>query len=558
MVCLFVRRWVSQGSRFCAAALLAAGFVGGAAAQPVSGLIVKFKDAPAHERVAALSASQRSAQTSRVQLALAGARISEARLKPVGRDAQHLDFGRQLSATEAQAMAERLRSQPDVEWVELNQREQLLQAAVIPDDAYYSFDVPTNDPGQWWLRPPGETQGSWPASWGAPGVQNAWSVEKGRASAIVAVLDTGTTPHSEMFGRFLPGYDFVSEVEYANDHDGRDADPSDPGDGVTQADIDANPVLFGGCTAQASSWHGTAISGIIAAATNNAAGIAGINWNGRVLPVRVAGKCGATVTDIVDGMRWAAGLPVSNVPDNPNPARIINISFGGSTACGNLYQTTVNELAAIGVVVVAAAGNSAGAFDNPTGSLSRPASCAGVVAVTALARDGIKAYYSNFGSGVTVATVGGDRTVDDGVLTLSNTGVQAPATESYANEFGTSFSAPIVSGVISLMLSANPNLTVPQIISGLRASARPHVTSNLAACSSTNVGACKCTTSTCGAGILDAEGAVRYALNPPAPPNDGGGGGALGWVWLVGLGLGVLALAGLSGLARAGRKHLPE
>lgn len=550
-----VRRF-SACSRFLMGLCLAVGLAGVASAQsavrqapPVSGLIVKLKDAPSHERMSALSASSlREAETSRVRRALVGARMSEARTQPVGRDALHLDLGRRLPVAEAQALAERLRSQPDVEWVELNEREHLL---AVPNDQYYAYNPTNGDTGQWWLRPAGETTGGWPASWGVPGVEGTWSIQTGSASAVVAVLDSGTTAHSEMFGRFLPGYDFVSELEYANDNTGRDDNPSDPGDWVTQTEADTDP-LFSGCTVQASSWHGTSVSGIIAAATNNTTGVAGINWNGRVLPVRVAGKCGATVADIVDGMRWAAGLHVANVPDNPNPAHIINISFGGSAACGNAYQSAINELAGIGVVVVAAAGNEAGA-------LTRPASCSGVVAVAALARDGLKTYYSNFGSGVTISTVGGDDTVDDGVLTLSNAGTSVPGADWYKNEFGTSFSAPIVSGVISLMLSTNPNLTVTQIIAGLRSTARPHVTSNLAVCSSTNTGACKCTTSTCGAGILDAEGAVRYAMNPPAPPSSGdSGGGALSWIWLVGLALGVLALAALSRLARADREGLAQ
>jgi serine protease len=370
---------------------------------------------------------------------------------------------------------------------------------------------------------------------------------------VVAVLDTGTTNHSDMNAHYLLGYDFVSDVTYSNDGNGRDTDPSDPGDWVPAAQANDPNSEFYLCETT-SSWHGTSVSGIIAAVTNNTTGIAGVNWNGRVLPVRVAGKCGATLEDIVDGMRWAAGLHVDGVPDNANPARIINISFGGSAACGKLYQDTINELAGVGAVVVAAAGNEAG-------GLSRPASCSGVVAVAALARDGLKAAYSNFGAGVTVSTLGGDSAVDDGILTLYNTGAESPDVEDYFNRVGTSFSTPIVSGVISLMLSANPNLTVPQIIAGLRSTARPHVTSNLAVCSSTNSGACKCTTSTCGAGILDAEGAVRYAAAPTLPSGGGGGdsgGGALSWIWLVGLGLGVLALAGLSRLARAGREGLAQ
>lgn len=537
------------GSRAVLGASLMLGLAGGAVAQPVDGLIVKFKDAPTHERLAALDAGRlRQAETGRLQRVLQAARMPEAVARPAGRAAQHFSYGRQLSTAEAQALADRLRSQPEVEWVEPNARERLLQSTVVPNDTYYAYFAP-DDPGQWWLRPAGETLGQWPASWGAPGVQNAWSVETGRSSAVIAVLDTGKTDHSDLSGRYLQGHDFVSEAAYATDGNGRDTDPSDPGDWVTQSEIDTNPLfdpLF--CTAQDSSWHGTIISGIVAASTNNNLGVAGINRNGRVLPVRVAGKCGATVLDITDGMRWAAGLDVAGAPRNLNPARIINISFGGSAACGNLYQNTIDELATYGVVVVAAAGNEQGA-------VTRPASCSGVVGVAALARDGLKAGYSNLGARVVVSTVGGDPDVDDGILTLVNTGTQSPGAEGYANVFGSSFSAPIVSGVVSLMLSANPDLTLPQIISGLQVTARPHVQSaNLSACSATNAGPCVCTTSTCGAGVLDAEQAVRYAAGAPSENNRGGG--ALGWAWLIGLAFGVLGVARASELGRARRKRL--
>lgn len=540
------------GLRALWAASLALGLAGAAMAQPVDGLIVKFKNAPTHERMAALNASSRSAETNRLHRVLQAARMTEVRTRPAGRAAQHFTFGRQLPQAEAQAAAERLRSQPDVEWVELNTRERLLQAAPVPNDLYYPF-VSNTDTGQWWLRPPGETAGGLPASWGAPGVQNAWSLEQGRSSAVVAVLDTGITNHPDLTGRFLTGYDFVSETEYANDGNGRDADPSDPGDWVSDADVTNSPALFGACTVQDSSWHGTIISGMVAASTNNTIGVAGINWNGRVLPVRVAGKCGATVLDITDGMRWAAGLAVAGAPTNLNPARIINISFGGSAACGNLYQDTIDELASRGVVVVAAAGNEQ---TSPT----RPASCAGVVGVAALARDGLKAGYSNFGARVVISTVGGDPGIDDGLLTVFNDGAESPGAATYGSVYGTSFAAPVVSGVISLMLSGNSQLSVPQIISGLQVTARPHVQANgVPECATKDPEACVCTTSTCGAGVLDAEQAVRYAIGAPldtGPPPDDEGGGALGWVWLAGLALAVLALArAASGPRGAGRKH---
>lgn len=543
--------WSRFGRQF--GVLVAVGLTCGAAvwAAPADGLIVKLRDAPAHERAARLGAAEQARHIERLQRLLQTERITEARVRPAGRDAQHLNFGRRLSEAEAEALATRLRARPEVEWVEPNTRERLLQALPTPNDPYFAYVSPT-DLGQWWLRPDGETTGGQLPSYGAPGVQNAWARQTGRPSAVVAVLDTGITAHADLAGRVLPGYDFVSELEYANDGNGRDPDPSDPGDWVSQADITGNPALFDTCPEQPSSWHGTIISGIVAAATNNNLGVAGVSWNGRVLPVRVAGKCGATVLDITDGMRWAAGLAVPGAPLNPHPARIVNISFGGSAACGGLYQSTVDELASVGVVVVAAAGNEAGA-------VTRPASCRGVVGVAALARDGLKASYSNFGPQVTVATVGGDPDADDGLLTLLNTGSQAPGADSYGNVFGTSFATPVVSGVISLMLSVNERLTVAQVIAGLRATARPHVQSagGVPACSSSSPNTCVCTTSTCGAGVLDAEGALRYAASPPPPAgaSDDGGGGALGALWLLGLALAVAALQSQRRPIRGGRRR---
>ncbi|HEX3140726.1 MAG TPA: S8 family peptidase [Rhizobacter sp.] len=513
---------------------------------PVAGLIVKFRDAPASaESAASRAATARSAEhPAHMRRVLQAARMSEARMRPVGRAAQHLSFGRMLSRADAEQMAAQLREQPEVEWVVANERERRLD---VPNDPLY---LPARDSsGQWWLYPNSA------ASAGVPGIETAWLTETGQASAIVAVLDTGITAHSELNGRLLPGYDFVSDVEYANDGGGRDADPTDPGDWVDAADL-ARPE-FAGCTEQDSYWHGTVISGLLAARTNNSLGVAGISWNGRVLPVRVAGKCGATVADIVDGMRWAAGLEVQGVPRNPNPARVINISFGGSAACNPLYQSTIDELASIGAVVVAAAGNEAGA---PT----RPASCKGVVGVAGLRRDGLKASYSNFGNQIVVSTVAGDPASDDGLLTVWNEGLREPQAEGYANVFGTSFAAPIVSGIASLMLSVNPRLTVGQVIEGLRAGARPHVVKpGLPLCSVQAPSNCVCTTSTCGAGIADAPGALQYARNAPlltATPtaSESSGGGALGVWWLLGLALGVVAAAFVSGPRGAQRKRLAQ
>ena len=580
--------WFIEGVRLvrlvAGAAALAALSAFPAFAQPVErpahGLIVKLRDVPA-ERAHALAAGRADSETDdrRLQRVLGAAGAFGARVHPVGRTARHLDFGHVLRGGEAECLAAQLRAQPEVEWVVANERER--RADAVPSDPYFQ--------NQWWLQAAGGSNANAPGARlrGVPGFQAAWPAEKGRPSAVVAVLDTGITSHPDLAGHVLPGYDFVSTLEYANDGNGRDADASDPGDWVSRADIDQPGTAFDACAVENSSWHGTQIAGMLAAATDNGIGIAAASWNGRVLPVRVAGKCGAEVADIVDGMRWAAGLAVAGVPPNPNPARIVSISFGSNAPCNAAYQDAIDELSAVGAVVVVAAGNE---HTVPM----RPANCRGVIAVAALNRDGFKATYSNFGASVSLATVGGDPVSegawggalgDDGLVTLDNAGPRGAEAGTYARVFGSSFTAPIVAGAVSLMLSANPNLTAAQIIEGLRLSARPHLVSpTMESCSALNPGRCICTTATCGAGILDAAEAVRYAqtlfagavytprrwptevldnaevdaalaLGPDLPANaadgvvaaaagsGGAGGGAMGLPWLAALALAVVVVA---------------
>jgi serine protease len=511
--------------------LASAGFfaAGASAAQAVDGLIVQLRDAPTHEALArahALSADAAGvAESARWQRVLRDSGLDGSRAglpqmagrRATGLSAQVLQFERPLGAAQAEALAQRLRERADVAWVVPNRREHRLQ---VPTDPFYASDV--SDPNeQWWLHPVSGSDANVLSARlrGVPGFQAAWQRSTGVpavAAARIAVLDTGITPHAELAGHVLAGYDFVSDTNFSNDGNGRDADPTDPGDWVDSADRAKS--AFADCAVERSSWHGTLIAGVLAAASNNGQGVAGINWGGQVVPVRVAGKCGAAVSDIIDGMRWAAGLHVSGVPDNPNQARIVNVSFGGEGACNAAYQQAIDELHAAGAVVVAAAGNDHAA-------LTRPANCSGVIGVAALNRDGFKATYSNFGAQVVLATVGGDdgegawgralgaaSLADSGLLTIYNDGQTTQGADSYASLFGTSFSTPLVSGAISLMLSVNPALTADQIVAGLRASARPHVQSPVAGqCSNANPGRCICTTATCGAGVLDADQAVRYA-----------------------------------------------
>jgi serine protease len=230
--------------------------------------------------------------------------------------------------------------------------------------------------------------------------------------------------------QILPGYDFITDSAMANDGDGRDSDPTDPGDWVQAGEC-------GGGEPQQdipSSWHGTHVAGTIAAKTNNDIGVSGVAWEAKLLPVRVLGKCGGYTSDIADGMRWAAGAAVTGVPDNPNPAKVLNLSLGALGECSQTYGEAIEAVRAQGASVVIAAGNS-----NQDASQYRPANCPGVITVAATKRDGGRAYYSNFGTTVDVAAPGGQTfdpvsntpTTTDGVLSTLNAGQTTPGTDDY-------------------------------------------------------------------------------------------------------------------------------
>ena len=112
-------------------------------------------------------------------------------------------------------------------------------------------------------------------------------------------------------------------------------------------------------SASDSTWHGSHMAGVLAATANNALGIAGIGWNVNIMPVRALGKCGGNLDDIADAIRWAAQVPVSGVPANPNKATVISLSLGGGDTCSSYMQSAVDAATAAGVTIVAAAGNEA-------------------------------------------------------------------------------------------------------------------------------------------------------------------------------------------------------
>ncbi|MBP8270326.1 MAG: S8 family peptidase [Sphaerotilus sp.] len=485
-------------------------------------VIVKFRSA---RQASALSVAASPASvdaTPRRAQALGqrvGLRLSDG--PAVSADTQVVQAAGLSNARLMQALA----ADPQVEYV-VEDRRRRAHAAVVSDPLFAGGPSVSPAAGQWYLQTPNTAVVS------SVNAESAWALTTGRADIVVAVLDSGVRfSHPDLDGKLLAGYDFVSEAVTSNDGDGRDANPTDPGDWIT-ADENTTSPTFGGCGVQDSSWHGTQVAGLIGAATNNTTGMAGMGRHVRVLPVRVLGKCGGYDADIVAGMRWAGGLRVSGVPDNPTPARVINLSLGEVGSCtvgadatrpgvAKLYLDAINELRQAGVVVVASAGN-----DN--GAVNMPGNCAGVVSVGGLRHAGDKSGFSSLGPEVSIAAPAGNCVNATGeclypILSTTNTGTTGPACPSHTTGsgsagLGTSFSAPLVSGTVALMLSAQPTLTPNRVLELLRSTARAFPArpagATTPACS-TNSSIlqveCHCTTATCGAGMLDAGAAVRAA-----------------------------------------------
>jgi serine protease len=417
--------------------------------------IVRFrKDAPERNSVAARQQSLDAAGRGH------GVRVGQLRRLAMGADVVKTD--RKLGRVAAERLMQRLARNPDVEYVELDA---IRRPSFTPNDPSYA--------SQWHY---------FEATAGI-NLPAAWDKATGNG-VVVAVIDTGITPHSDLTPNIVAGYDFISDAATARDGNGRDANPNDEGDWTAADDCGE------GEPAENSSWHGTHVAGTIAAVTNNAKGVAGVAFNAKVMPLRALGKCGGYTSDIADAIIWASGGAVTGVPANPNPAEVINMSLGGPGTCDATSQAAINMAVAAGTVVVVAAGN-----DNSDVSGFSPASCSNVITVAAVGRNGARAIYTNRGSKVDVAAPGGSS--GGTVLSTLNSGRTTQAAESYAGYQGTSMATPHVAGTVALMQSAKANS--PAVVEAiLKSTARAFPNS----CES------------CGAGIIDASAATTAAIHP--------------------------------------------
>ena len=407
-------------------------------------------------------------------------------------DGAHLlKLQQKLDANQLNVLLQKLRDNAVALGIKSVELDEIRYASIAPNDTSYSqqWDMQAASSGSYGVNAPA-----------------AWDVTTGSANYVVAVVDTGVRlNHTDLAGRTVQGYDFVHDAQVGNDGSGRDTDPNDPGDWITAAESAAG--YFEGCSLTSSSWHGTHVAGTIGAAGNNGTGIAGINWQSKILPVRVLGKCGGYDSDIIAGVRWAAGISISGVAANTFPVRVINLSLGGYNSgcnpnspdsnackCPAEWQSAINEVVTKGVVIVVAAGN-----ENVAARAAVPNNCSGVISVAATNKQGSRASYSNYDSSVTIAAPGGEST--DGILSTVDSGVRQPAGPAYDEYSGTSMAAPHVAGIVSLMVSVNPALTPAQLSQMLRSSITAFPAGST------------CSTSTCGAGIANAANAVVAARN---------------------------------------------
>lgn len=425
----------------------------------VSSLIVRFS---VEKGPVPFASQARAAAVADATRRSSGINVAHRRMLATGADLMQLD--RAVTPVEAETLAAAVARLPGVRYAVPNR---IIRTQVTPTDPAFS------QTGQWGFKySPGVIEGA--------NFTAAWDVTTGSAAQTIGIVDSGIARQHEDIASQLRthpafpygGYDFVTDPDVALDGGGRDNDP------------EQSPVACG---------HGLHVAGTIAAQTGfPGGGVAGVGVAGgasssRLLMARALGTLYGNDADAIDAMLWLVGETVAGVAINPNPVRVINMSFGGGGACGGAYQDAFDRLLARGVLPVVAAGNSGADV-----SSSAPANCRGAMAVAASSIDGKLASFSNRGVGVAVTAPGVD------ILSVGGT------TSGTCTKSGTSMAAPHVVAAAALVQAATPSLTVNQTRLAIRAGARAFAAGS------------NCTTALCGVGLLDARGALDASRNTGA------------------------------------------
>jgi serine protease len=390
-----------------------------------------------------------------------------------------VDFAEPVPAATAQKAADVVAANPAVEWAEPNYIATTAQAGpVTPEDEYfkqYQWNV--------WDYRDGSVSGvTIPKGGWSSHALNMWPRTQG-GGVVVAVVDTGITSHPDLDPNVVAGYDMISSASIARDGNGRDSNPLDNGDLAGYA---------GGST-----WHGTHVAGIVAAARDTT-GMVGVAPNADIQPIRVLGKGGGTFGDIAAGITWASGGSVSGTTANTTPAKVINLSIQtqADLRCPQSLQSAITGARQRGAVVIAAAGNY-----NKSATLSAPGNCAGVITVGALDRNGKRSSYSNKGASVDLSASGGSgsgTSLSGYVWSTFNAGTTSPGAATWGGMAGTSQAAPAVAGAAALIAGLGVKGSALEQAVQKIVSPFPHYSGS----------AYNCSTSLCGRGYLDISKAL--------------------------------------------------
>lgn len=428
-----------------------------------------------------------------------------------------LELPKSTPANQLKEKVALLNTQAEIEYAEIDHKRFItaMPASGKTNDRYFN--------NQWYL-----TSGH-----GGIKADVAWRKGLTGKGVTIAVVDTGYTPHIDFGDNIKAGYDFIGfdnaqrgiAATDGDDTPGRDTDASDPGDAVTQAYKNNVKEKFSGANVDSilncknqekSSWHGTVVSGILGAKANNGEGITGIVPDATIIVSRALGKCGGYLSDIMDAARWSAGLPVKGFANNPTPAKVINLSLGGHGKCSITEQNAINEIVATGAIVVVAAGNDSGDVANYS-----PANCDNVITVGATTKSGKKTSYSNSGSQVDISAPGGstDGFIASTTHKLHSGPVVQTDSSTYLGFQGTSFAAPLVSGVVAMLAQQDSTIDHKRAKQALRSATAFANGSN-------------CDTSNCGVGILNAKKALKaettsVGTQAYSVSSGGSGGGAM-------------------------------